>query len=265
VLTAHNFSVLALPISSSAEGEIVAATSVADAAVSDNVVIETKSVLEAATSKVVEAVTSSAQEDTPTGEVAAAPSEAVAPSAEPATVTNVPVAETVNSGVVSVTTEAIVPSIDAIVVSLTPVTDTDVSTVESVTSTTSVPSVDVAGITPSPVADPASSRISSGITEPVASFADAPGAPVADTNISGDEPVMAEVDTSSAQGTQTIALATDLSANGDIGAATDIEALSTNAVALSSSPVADPDSDQVAIVTTEAVIISLPEVSAVIF
>jgi hypothetical protein len=75
---------------------------------------------------------------------------------------------------------------------------------------------------------------------------------------------MAEVDTSSAQGTLTIAPATDLSANGDIGAATDIEALSTNAVAVSSSAVAEPDSDQVAIVTTEAVIISLPEVSAVI-
>ncbi len=225
----------------------------AAAAASDNVAIESKSVPEAATSKVVEAVTSSAQEDAATGEVAADPSEAASLSADPATVTNTPVADTVNSGVVSVMNEAIVPSIDATIVSLTPVTNTDVSTVKSVTSTTSVPSVDVAGVTPSPVADPAASRISSGITEPVA-FADAPGAPVADTNISGDEPVMAEVDTSSAQGTVTIAPATDLSANGDIGAA--------NAIA--GAPVADPDSDEVAIVTTEAVIISLSEVSAVI-
>ncbi len=235
----------------------------AAAAASDNVVIETKSVPEAVSSKVVEAVTSSAEGDTATGEVAADPSEAVAPSADPATVTSTSVADTVNSGVVSVTTEVIVPSIDAIVVSLTPVTDTDVSTVESVTSTTSVPSVDVAGLTPSPVADPAASRISSGITEPVA-FADASGAPVADTNISGDVPVISEVDTSAAKGAVTIAPATDLSANGDIGAATDLVALSANTVSLSSSPVADPDSDQVAIGTTEAVIISLPEVAAVI-
>jgi hypothetical protein len=218
---------------------------------------------EAVSSKVVEAVTSSAQEDTATGEVAADPSEAVAPSADPATVTNTPVANTVNSGVVPVMNEAIFPSIDEILVSLTPVTDTDVITVESVTSTTSVPSVDVAGVTPSPVADSAASRISSGITEPVA-FADAPGAPVADGNVSGDEPVMAEVDTSTAKGTGTIAPVTDLSSNGGTGAATEIEALSANTVALSSSPVAGPDSDQVAIVTTEAVIISLPEVATVI-
>jgi hypothetical protein len=235
---------------------------VAAAAASDNVAIETKIVLEAATSKFVEAVTSSAQGDTATGEVAADPSEAASLSADPATVTNTPVADTVNSGIVSLMNEAIVPSIDAIVVSLKPVTDTDVSTFESVTSTTSVPSVDVSG--PSPVTDPAVSRISSGITEPVASFDDAPGAPAADTNISADDPVMAEVDTSTAKGTVTIAPASDLSANGDIGAANDIEALSANTVALSSSPVADPDSDQVAIVTIEAVIISLPEVAAVI-
>ncbi len=236
----------------------------AAAAASDNVAIESKSVPEAVISRVVEAVTSSAQEDTATGEVAVDPSEAAGPSADPAAVTSVPVAETVKSGVVSVTTEAIVPSTDAVVVSLIPVTNTYVSTVESVTSTTSIPSVDVAGITPSPVVDQAASKISSGITEPVASFADAPGAPVADTNFSGDEPVMAEVDTSTAKGTVTIAPATDLSANGDIGASTDIEAISTNAVAVSSSPVAVPDSDQVAIVTTEAVIIFLPEVAAVI-
>jgi hypothetical protein len=229
---------------------------VAAAAASDNVAIESKSVPEAVSSKVVEAVISSAQEDTTTDEVAADPSETAGPSADPATVTNTPVADTVNSGVVPVMNEAIFPSIDAIVVSLTPVTETDVSTVVSVTSTTSVPSADVAGVIPSPVADPAASRI--------ASLADAPGAPVADENVSGDELVMAELDTSTAKGTVTIAPATDLSANGDIGASTDIEALPTNAVAVSSSPVADPDSDQVAIVTTEAVIISLPEVAAVI-
>ncbi len=196
----------------------------AAAAASDNVAIETKSVLEAVSSNVVVAATNLAQEDTATGEVAADPSEAAGPSADPATVTSTPVAETVNSGGVTVTTEAIVPSIDANVASLTPVTDIDVSTVESVTSTAST----------------------------------------ADTNISGDEPVMAEVDTSTAKGTATIGPATDLSANGDIGASTDIEALSTNAVAVSSSAVAEPDSDQAAIVTTEAVIISLPEVSSVI-